>query len=175
MKTLVRRLRKRHWYLGLLVMLLSVAGLMPPVAMGQQATANVNGVVKDPNGAAIANAQVELTNVNTGVVRKTTTNTDGIYDFPSVVPGAYSMQTSAAGFAAVSQPPVTLEVGQTATFDFQLNVGGATSTVTVTAAAPVLETSTSELGTVVSPKEMNDLPLNGRNFTELLTDRKSVV
>ena len=169
METFVRKLRNRHWYLGLLVMLLSVAGLVPPVAMGQQATANVNGVVKDPTGAAVANVQVELTNVNTGVVRKTATNTDGIYDFPTVVPGAYSMQASAAGFAAVSQPPVTLQVGQTATFDFQLRVGAATSTVTVTAAAPTLEFATSELGTVVSPQEMNDLPLNGRNFTELLT------
>jgi hypothetical protein len=150
-------------------MLLSVAGLMPLVATAQQATANVNGVVKDPAGAAIANAQIELTNVNTGVVRKTSTTTDGIYNFPSVVPGVYSMQTSAAGFAAVSQPPVTLEVGQTATFDFQLKVGAATSTVTVTAAAPSLEFSTSELGTVVSPAQVNDLPLNGRNFTELLT------
>jgi hypothetical protein len=150
-------------------MLLSVAGLMPLVATAQQATANVNGVVKDPAGAAIANGQIELTNVNTGVVRKTSTTTDGIYNFPSVVPGVYSMQTSAAGFAAVSQPPVTLEVGQTATFDFQLKVGAATSTVTVTAAAPALEFSTSELGTVVSPAQMNDLPLNGRNFTELLT------
>ena len=169
METLVRRLRKWHGYLGLLAMLLSVAGLMPLVATAQQATANVNGVVKDPAGAAIANGQIELTNVNTGVVRKTSTTTDGIYNFPSVVPGVYSMQTSAAGFAAVSQPPVTLEVGQTATFDFQLKVGAATSTVTVTAAAPSLEFSTSELGTVVSPAQINDLPLNGRNFTELLT------
>src|SRR5208337_690005 len=137
----------RYWYLGLLAMLLSVAGLVPLVASAQQATANVNGVVKDPNGAAIANAQIELTNVSTGVVRKTSTTTEGIYNFPSVVPGVYSMQTSAPGFATVSQPPVTLQVGQTATFDFQLSVGATTSTVTVTAAAPALETSTSELGT----------------------------
>jgi hypothetical protein len=79
------------------------------------------------------------------------------------------MQVQAVGFSAVSQPPVTLQVGQTATFDFQMKVGAATSTVTVDAIAPTLETSTSELGTVVVPKEMNDLPLNGRNFTELLT------
>ena len=161
--------RERHWYHGLLVMLLGVAGLMVPAAMAQQATANVTGVVKDPTGAAIPKAQVELTNVDTGVTRKTSTNTDGVYDFPSVVPGAYSMQVSATGFNGVSQPAVTLQVGQTATFDFQLKVGATTSTVTVNAAAPALETSTSELGTVVAPKEMNDLPLNGRNFTELLT------
>ena len=165
----VRRPRNRHWYLGLLVMLLSVAGLLAPAAMAQQATANVNGAVKDQSGASVPNAQIALTNVNTGVVRKTTSNADGIYDFPSVVPGVYSMQVSAAGFAAVSQPAVTLQVGQTASFDFHLTVGATTSTVTVTAAAPALETSTSELGTVVSPAQVNDLPLNGRNFTELLT------
>jgi hypothetical protein len=136
--------------------------------MGQQATANVNGVVKDPTGASIPNARVGLTNVNTGVVRTTTTNNDGIYDFPNVVPGLYTMQVSATGFATESQPPVTLQVGQTAAFDFQLKVGSTTSNITVTAAAAALETSTSELGTVVTPKEMNDLPLNGRNFTQLL-------
>ena len=124
---------KRHWYLAALLVLLSVAGLMSPAAMAQQATANVNGVVKDRSGAAIANAQIELTNVNTAVVRKTTTNTDGIYDFPSVVPGVYSMQASATGFTSVSQPETTLEVGQTATFDFQLKVGAAQETVTVNA------------------------------------------
>ncbi len=72
----------RHWYLGLLVLLMSVAGLMPPAAMAQQGTASVNGVVKDQTGAAIPNAQVELKNVNTGVVRTTTSNSDGAYYFP---------------------------------------------------------------------------------------------
>jgi hypothetical protein len=161
MVKLVRRLQDRHWHPGLLVVLLSIACLIAPAAMAQQATANVNGVVKDPSGASVANSQVALTNVNTGVVRRTTSNADGIYDFPSVVPGVYSMQVSAAGFSAVSQPAVTLQVGQTATFDFHLAVGATTSTVTVTAAAPALETSTSELGTVVSPAQVNDLPLNG--------------
>jgi hypothetical protein len=156
-------------------MLLSVAGYMPLVTMGQQATANVNGIVRDPTGAAVAKAQVELTSSDTGVVRKTTTNTDGIYDFPSVVPGTYSMQASASGFSVVSQPPVTLEVGQTATFDFHLKVGAATSTVTVDAIAPALQTSTSELGTVVTPQEVSDLPLNGRNFTQLLLITPGVV
>jgi hypothetical protein len=160
--------RYGHCYVGLIVVLLSVAGLTPPVAMAQQAAANVSGIVRDQSGAAIPNAQVELTNVSTGVIRKTATNTDGIYNFPTVVPGSYSMQASATGFTAVSQPPVTLQVGQTATFDFRLNVGGTTSSVTVTAEAPALQTATSELGTVVSPDQMNDLPLNGRNFTELL-------
>ena len=156
------------WQRALSFMLLSIVGLIAPSAVAQQATANVTGLVKDQSGAAVASAQVELTNVSTGVMRKTASNTDGVYNFPSVVPGSYSMQVSASGFSAVSQPPVTLQVGQTATFDFHLNVGGTTSTVTVTAEAPALQTATSELGTVVSPDQMNDLPLNGRNFTELL-------
>src|SRR5512146_3407976 len=102
MKALPGNHRNRKWYLGLLVMLLSIAGLMSPAAMAQQATANVTGVVKDPSGAAIANAQIELTNVNTGVVRKTATNNEGIYVFPSVVPGSYGMQVSATGFTTLS-------------------------------------------------------------------------
>ena len=157
MKTLTQKRQNERCLLLLFVMLLGVAGLVAPVARAQQATANVTGVVKDQSGAAIANAQVDLTNVSTGVVRKTATNADGVYNFPSVVPGSYSMQVSATGFSAVSQPPVTLQVGQTATFDFHMNVGGTTSTVTVTAEAPALQTATSELGTVVSPDQMNDL------------------
>ncbi len=65
MSAMVGKHRDRHWYRGLLVMLLSVAGMMSPAALAQQGTANVTGVVKDPSGAAIANAQIELTNVNT--------------------------------------------------------------------------------------------------------------
>jgi hypothetical protein len=169
MRTLPGHHRNRYWYLGVLAMLLGIAGSMPPAAVAQQATATVTGTVKDPAGAAIPNAQVQLTNVNTGVTRKTATNGVGSYTFPSVVPGDYSMQASASGFTTISQPAVTLQVGQTATFDFELKVGSTSSTVTVNAAAPALETATAELGTVVAPKQMNDLPLNGRNFTELLT------
>ena len=121
-------------------------------------------------GAAIPNAQVELTNVGTSVVRTTSTNSDGAYAFPSVVPGVYTMQASATGFSTVTQAQTTLEVSQTATFDFQLKVGTAQQNVTVNAAeGATLETATSELGTVVNTKEVTDLPLNGRNFTQLLT------
>lgn len=159
----------RFWHLAPLVVLLSCMGWLSPAAIAQLATATVNGVVKDQTGAAIPKAQVALTNVNTGVVRTTTTNNDGAYDFPSVVPGSYTMQASATGFAAVSQPPVTLQVSQIATFDFQLNVGATSSSVTVSATPAALQTSSSELGTVVTTNEVNNLPLNGRNFTQLLT------
>ncbi len=165
----IRKCWNRLWFLTVPLILLGVAGLSSQPAIGQQTNANVSGVVKDPTGASILNARVELTNVNTGVVRTTTTNNDGAYDFPSVVPGDYTMQASATGFAAVSQPAVTLQVSQIATFDFQLKVGSTTSSITVTATAAALQTSSSELGTVVTTNEVNDLPLNGRNFTQLLT------
>jgi hypothetical protein len=161
--------RNEQWFPIVLLLLLSIVGLMSPGAMAQQATANINGVVKDPTGAAIANAQVELTNVNTGVVRKTATNTDGIYVFPSIAPGAYSMRVSAQGFTTVTQPATTLEVNQTAIFDFQMKIGTTQENVTVNASEATLETATSELGTVVAPDQVANLPLNGRNFTQLLT------
>ncbi len=169
MSKLTGKARNRQWSFGLLLMLLSIAGLAVPAAMAQQATANVSGVVNDSNGSAIPNAQVEMKNVDTGVVRRTVTNNDGVYDFPNVVPGTYTMQTSATGFTPVTQPPVNLQVSQIATFDFQLKVGAATSTVTVTATATALQTSSSELGTVVTTNDVNNLPLNTRNFTQLLT------
>ena len=162
--------RSTSWYLAASLILLTNLWLMSPVAIGQQATATINGVVKDQTGAAIPNARVDLTNVNTAVVRTTTTNNDGVYAFPSVVPGAYTLQASAAGFTTVKQAETTLQVNQTATFDFQLKVGGTQQNVTVNAAeGAALETSTSELGTVVATQQVTDLPLNGRNFTQLLT------
>ena len=79
------------------------------------------------------------------------------------------MQASAVGFSAVSQPPVTLEVSQIATFDFNLKVGATQDTVTVNANTVAAQTASSELGTVVSTNAVSNLPLNGRNFTQLLT------
>src|ERR1700761_6948202 len=100
----------RRWCVSALLILSGLAGLTVTPAKAQQATAAINGVVRDPSGAAIPGARVELTNVGTSVGRTTTTNGDGAYAFPSVVPGVYSMQVSSTGFSNVSQPPTTLEV-----------------------------------------------------------------
>jgi outer membrane receptor protein involved in Fe transport len=160
---------KKHWYLAALLMLLSIECAMPPIALAQQGSATVNGVISDPSGAAIPNAKVDLTNVNTSVTRTTTANSDGAYLFLNVVPGVYTMRATAQGFSAIVQPPATLEVNQTATFDFHMKVGSTQENVTVEATAAGVESSTAELGTVVNTREVNDLPLNGRNFTQLLT------
>ena len=103
-------------------------------------------------------------------MRTTSTNSDGAYAFPSVVPGVYTMQASAAGFTTVTTTSMTLEVSQTATFDFQLKVGTAQQNVTVNAARGRrwrLQPRNSVRS--LTRKEVTDLPLNGRNFTQLLT------
>jgi len=169
MASLARGHRSRYISLATLLTLLAIWVLAAPVALAQEASAAVNGVVSDPTGGAIPSAQITLTNVNTKVVRTTKTNGDGAYAFLDITPGVYTVQASAAGFSSVSQAAVTLQVNQTATFDFHLKVGETQTSVTVEAAAAAVEASTSELGTVVGTQQVNDLPLNGRNFTQLLT------
>ena len=160
----------KPWRIAMALIILSAGWWMFCTVAAAQATAAINGVVRDTTGAAIPNARVDLTNVNTGVVRTTSTNNEGAYAFPTVVPGEYSMRASATGFATTSLPQTTLEVSQTATLDFQLTIGNTTQNVTVNGSeGAALETATSELGTVVNTKEVTDLPLNGRNFTQLLT------
>jgi hypothetical protein len=129
----------------------------------------VNGVVTDPSGAAVPTAQITLTNTATGVAKTSTSNSDGAYAFLNVIPGPYSIAATAKGFTTMTRTQITLEVNQTATFDFHLKVGEAQSTVTVEATAAAVESSTSELGSVVNNRDVVELPLNGRNFTQLLT------
>ncbi len=152
-----------------LLVLAGILVLAPATGFAQEAAATVNGVVSDPSGAPIPGAAVELTNVNTGVVRTTATNTDGNYLFLNVTPGVYTMRAVAHGFSPVTQSQVTLQVNQTATFDFHLKVGQEQQSVTVSAEAAAVEASTAELGVVVNTQQVNNLPLNGRNFTQLLT------
>ena len=136
----------------------------------QQASASVNGNISDASGAAIPDAQVKLTNVDTSVTRTTTSNHSGTYVFLNVTPGVYTVSVEKGGFANIEQSKVKLDVDQTANFDFHMKVGSAAGeTVEVTADAAGVESSSAELGTVIGTKQINDLPLNGRNFTQLLT------
>jgi hypothetical protein len=136
---------------------------------GQQATASINGIVRDASGAVIPGATVRLTNVQTGAQRVTQTNGTGTYVLLDILPGRYNLEVSKTGFVTASQSEFTLDVGQATTFDFVLKVGSVAQTIAVHATGALLQTSTSTLGTTISTTPMNDLPLNGRNFTELLT------
>src|SRR5262249_41613974 len=112
-------------------------------------------------------ARVVLRNTQTGIERNTVTNAAGTFVFLNVPPGTYTLEMSKAGFNVEKIAPFTLEVNQTATFDGALTVGSVQQSVTVEAVAAGVEASTAELGAVVT-RQVADLPLNGRNFTQLL-------
>src|SRR6267378_202939 len=137
-------------------------------ATAQENTASLNGIVKDSSGAVISDAAIQLTNLNTGVVQTKESNNTGLYSFVNVAPGRYSLEVRAQGFITEAQPAFELVVNQTATVNFTMKIGSTSEVINVTGQAIELETSTAELGTVVGTKEVTDLPLNGRNFTELL-------
>ena len=136
---------------------------------GQTATTQVTGQVTDSTGASVAGATVTVTNASTNATRKTQTNTEGYYTIPFLLPGKYDIEVQKDGFKAARQADIVLDVERVARMDFSLSVGAVTQTVEVTAKGDSMQTSTAELGTVVTQQFVNSLPLNGRNFTELLT------
>ncbi|HLJ13310.1 MAG TPA: carboxypeptidase regulatory-like domain-containing protein [Bryobacteraceae bacterium] len=138
-------------------------------ANAQVSTASVNGIVRDSSGGVIPGATLVLRNTDTGVGRNTVSNSAGVYVFLNVLPGTYTLTMSKPGFSTEQLSPFLLEVNQTATFDGVLKVGTVQSSLTVEAAGAAVEASTSELGAVVETKQVSDLPLNGRNFTQLLS------
>ena len=156
-----------------IAMVLTLAGigviLNSSCANAQLSTAAINGTVRDTTGAVVPGAQVTLRETSTDAVRTTQSNSVGNYAFIAVQPGRYTLQVVKTGFSTAQQNPFVLEVNQTATFNFSLAVGSQVQQVTVAAASAQLETSTANLGTVISQTEVNSLPLNGRNFTQLLT------
>src|SRR5579885_1978875 len=151
------------------VLMVALSPALPTCLRAQVVTATVNGVVRDSSGAVIPGASVTLQNLDTGFRQTTVTNGVGIYVIERIPPGQYSLTVSKPGFKAAVRRPITLTVNQSSTFDFTLTVGSPEQIVTVHAPAVALQTSSSELGTVMNSQEIDNLPLNGRNFTQLLT------
>jgi len=153
------------WQACLLAGLLLLSGM----AFAQLSTASLSGIVRDPSGALVPKGKVVLRNVATAVEHTTTTNGAGAYLFLDITPGSYVVSASVPGFVEQRVPEFTLAVGQAATIDFALAVGSQTEVVTVHGATLQLDTASANLGLVVGTKQVNDLPLNGRDFTQLLT------
>ena len=126
----------------------------------------VNGTVTDPSGAAITNAKVTATQTATGVTRTTQSSGAGIYSLSALPPGVYDVQIEAPGFKTAKIPPLALGVGGVATLDVKMEVGGIEESVSVTAVAPVIETTRSQTSTLVDDRAVADLPINGRNFLD---------
>jgi hypothetical protein len=134
----------------------------------QSSSSAVNGVVTDPSGAVISDAKVALTDVDTNVERDTVSNATGNYSFTNVPPARYTLTITATGFQTEKISAFPVEVAQVVAVNASLKVGSVNQAVTVEASNTELESSSAQLGTLIGTKEVNDLPLNGRNFTQLL-------
>src|SRR5205809_1591127 len=126
----------------------------------------LNGTITDPSGAAITNAKVSAIQTATGVARTTQSSGTGVYSFSSLPPGVYDVQIEAGGFKTATTAAITLAVGGIATLDVKMEVGAIEESVSVTAAAPVIETTRSQTSTLVNDRAVSDLPINGRNFLD---------
>jgi carboxypeptidase family protein len=157
------------------VLCLVVALLLPVGLAAQAVTGTILGVITDSTGAVMPGATVTLTNVGTGQVRVVITDSNGEYTAPSLTTGKYSVKAELSGFKTVSVPDIALGVDQHFRLNLKLEVGAVEESVTVTGASPLIQTSTSELGTTVSEEQIKTLPLNGRNFVNLTRTVPGVV
>jgi outer membrane receptor protein involved in Fe transport len=137
--------------------------------------ATLNGTVTDPTGAAVPNAKVTIVNTATGLTRSTTTNEAGLYSFNRLPVGSYDVSIEAQGFKTARRTGIGLSVGAVLTFDVPLEVGAAQETVSVTAEAPIVESTRSQTSTTVSEQQVRDLPINGRNFLDFTVLTPGVV
>jgi hypothetical protein len=149
--------------------LLAASVLLVAPAQGQISTATINGTVQDASGAVVVGADVTLTNTDTGVKRIIRSAANGRFTLAEVPPGNYDLAVKKENFNVAERRGILLGVNQTLTFDETLTAGSVTQTVTVKANKAEVDTSSAANGTVISTKEVQALPLNGRNFTQLLT------
>ncbi|MBN9663453.1 MAG: TonB-dependent receptor [Acidobacteria bacterium] len=137
------------------------------VAWGQDPTGVVEGRVMDRSASMISNAHVAVRNLTTGLVQETISSQGGLFRFPPLPVGTYTLTAEAPQFSKYVQTPVQVNVSSTLRVDIELDLASVHETVTVTGEAQVVDTTTNTLGKVVSGREVLDLPLNGRNFTQL--------
>src|SRR5215469_12793051 len=131
------------------------------------ATSQITGIVKDPSGSGVPGAQVQATQTDTGLERTALTGQDGGYALPNLPVGPYRLEIAKTGFSTSVQTLI-LQVATSPTVDVELQVGAATQQIQVEAAAAGVETTTSGVGQVIDQRRVVDLPLNGRNPTELI-------
>jgi Carboxypeptidase regulatory-like domain len=149
-----------------LIVMFSVALLLVSSAWAQE-NAVITGTVSDPTGAVVPNAEITLTNPATGQVRKTTTNTSGVYVFNSLGVGQFSLTATAPGFHKIVINNIVVNVAQSLKEDVTLTVGSEGQTVTVEADALQVQTETNEVSTLISGAQVRQLATNGRNVTQL--------
>ena len=145
------------------------AVLLAPVCYAQAvAVAEVQGQVADSSGAAVPGAQIKMTQGNTQYTRNTTSGPDGAYGFPNLPVGPYTLEVSADGFKTHVQSGIVLQVGNGVQVNVVLQVGSVTENVKVTASANMVETRKNSVAQVIDERRIIELPLNGRQVTDLI-------
>src|SRR5215217_8428229 len=147
--------------------LMLVAALLATSSALAQSTATVQGTVTDAKGAVLPNATVIVKNRSTSSERTTQTDTDGNYQVAALPVGVYTIEVRLEGFKTGVADSVTLEVAKTAVQNFQMDVGAISEQVLVSSDLPVIETTTTSVGTVINKRTVQEIPLNGRHFVDL--------
>ncbi|HEY3884122.1 MAG TPA: TonB-dependent receptor, partial [Vicinamibacterales bacterium] len=153
----------------MLVLTAAASMLLSPAQVFAQATGGVTGVITDQSNSVIPGVTVDATNVATGQARTAVTESDGHFAIPLLQPGRYTVKATISGFSPVVRENIVVSVDDTTRVDFKLTVGGLEQNVTVTTEAPLVETSQATMGITIDQQKVVDLPLNGRNFTQLGT------
>jgi hypothetical protein len=148
--------------------LLALAMLCFGLPLAGQTLGEISGRVSDPSGAGVPGTTLALTNTSTNAIRQAVSGDDGFYDFPSVPPGVYNLKTEHAGFKAATSSNVEVQVQQSVRLDFTLEVGQVNETVQVEATAELLQSSDATVGTVIQTDSVTQLPLNGREYLNLV-------
>ena len=152
-----------------LISLTFVLAIFALPTLAQTNKAAIVGTVTDSNGAAVQGATITITKVDTSATRDVTSGGSGEYEVPLLEIGTYKITATKQGFQTVTQENVVLQTNDRLRIDLTLPPGAITSVVTVTAGAPLVETESSDRGSVVTGREVTELPLSGRNFTQLAT------
>ena len=159
-------MKKLTWALLLLLGVWAFAGALMPV-WGQEVTAAIVGTVTDPSGAPIQGATVTATDTERGTAWTATTSDSGTYDLLRLPIGTYKVKIAAQGFQSVIHPPFTLVLNQTARVDAQMKVGNVNEAIEVTSAAPILQTQSVDVSTLIDANTNESLPLASRNYLQL--------
>jgi hypothetical protein len=149
------------------VLLLTTVLLFVGNAVAQAPQATITGRITDASKAVVPAAKVTATNVGTAIGYYRQTDDTGTYTIPLLPPGDYRVEVEKTGFKTFVKPSVTLHIQDTVVLNFELAVGSVSENITVAGEAPPLDTTTSALTSLVTSREMRDLPLNGRNFSQL--------
>lgn len=158
-----------HQFIRCLAVFFVALGLAANLAAQAVSIANISGRVLDEQGAVLPGAAVRLTGVDTGTVYNAAANAEGIYVIPNIPIGSYTLQATAPGFQTYVQTGIGLRVGDAVQINIQMKVGSVSEKVEVTASAAMLQTQQTTISQVVDQKRIVELPLNGRDPTELIT------